>query len=201
MDTEIRAFNNFPIEGVRMKLPLFLIVLGMISISFGSAYAEEAQSFFVAAGVAKPEDIDATFYVTGGYRWEFSRGWAIEPNVGYWKADNVERQCPGPTCSEYDLKDLHVGLHFLRVAPMGSADVFVGGGAAAHFRERTASTSRGVEHTSTRLGIHFRGGVEFPLASAISLTTGIGGDFVFRDVPFEDQFVLKAQAGLRFFFD
>jgi hypothetical protein len=177
----------------------------MIVSGAGLVQADNRNSVFVGAGFAKPENIDTTFYVTAGGRWEFAEHWAVDPDFGYWRANAVERQCPGPGCAVYDLRDVHAGASLVYVGAYRRVDIFVGGGAAAHFRKRIANLPPGSDKTApepseTRLGLHILSGVDVPLSRAFGLTFGVRANFIQRDEPLENQFVLTGHGGIRFYF-
>jgi len=188
---------------LRIRILFFVFAVLLFQLTF--AYADNRNSVFFAAGVAKPEGIDATLYLTGGGRWEFKQGWAIDPMIGYWRADSVERQCPSPNCAVYDLRDVSAGASLVYVGPWRKIDLYVGGGAAAHFRKRYANLPAGSnksapEPSATRLGLQYVSGVDIPFTSSLGFTVGWRGDWIFRPDPLDTQFVFSIDGGLRFYF-
>jgi hypothetical protein len=156
--------------------------------------------------LAWPEGTDATWYVTGGFRWHLDDNWAVEPDVGYWKQDEAQDLCLRRGCVAYGLSDFHAGLNVLYVGTAGDLGLYTGGGLAAHWRDRDITQNVTPPHNApdvdkTRLGLHILFGVDIPIASAVDITTAARSEWIFRDDDLDTQSVFKFTAGLRFYFD
>jgi len=201
----IRAVNL--LGGCQLKLGIVFLVLGLVLFQVGFAHAGGRYSAFAGAGIAKPEGIDVTFFGTGGFRWEFKPNWAIEPSLGYWKADDVEKQCPSPGCASYDLRDVQLGANLLYLGAYKKVGLFVGGGLSAHFRDRTATLPPGStkplppDRSATRFGFQFLSGADIPVARSVAITTAVAGNFIDRPDPLDTQYVFTFHGGLRFYFN
>jgi hypothetical protein len=190
-----------------LKVKIVLAVLALVLFQVGLAHAGGRYSAFGGAGIAKPEGIDVTFFAAGGLRYEFKPNWAVEPMVGYWKANDVEKQCPSPGCATYDLRDIQLGANLLYVGAFKKVGTFVGGGLSAHFRDQTATLPPGSnkrqppDRSATRLGFQFLGGLDIPITHKLAFTTEVAGNFIDREDPLDTQYVFTWHGGLRFFFN
>ena len=190
-----------------MKKLLLAVVLGCVLIGSGSAFAADGRnSIAVAGGVAWPEDIDPTWYVTAGFRFHLDDNWAIEPDFGYWKQNEAEELVLNRGVLIYSLQDLHVGGNILYIGSWGDIGMYAGGGAAAHWRKR--ETERDVnppknnpDIEETRLGLQILWGLDIPIAHSVDFTVAIRDDFIFRDDDLDTQTVLKVYGGIRFYVD
>ena len=186
-----------------MKRFLLAVVLGCILISSSFAYAagQGRNSVAVAGGLAKPENIDATWYVTAGVRLHVDDNWAIEPDFGYWKQDEAE---VFPTVT-YSLRDIHAGGNILYIGSWGDIGMYGGGGAAVHWRKREAEvdTAPPTNPTldETRLGLQILWGIDIPVAHSVDYTVAIRDYFIFRDDDLDTKTLFKAYGGLRFYID
>jgi len=190
-----------------------LILTFVVLCALGFACLSEAEtrnSVSFAAGIAKPEAIDTTFYITGAFRWQFNEVWALEPDIGYWEQENAQDLCLARGCATYGLSDIHVGANLLLTGSWNSIGLYSGGGAAAHFRK--SEITRQVtppeplpDRDATRLGLQILFGADFPINDSFEITGAIRNDFVFRDdeggIDLGVQSVFKAYAGLRFYLD
>jgi hypothetical protein len=160
--------------------------------------------------MAWPENTDATWYITGGFRWHMDDNWAIEPDFGYWKQDEAQELVLRRGTVIYSLRDIHAGANLLFTGTWGDIGLYTGGGAAAHWRKR--ETERDVtppenspEIDATRLGLQIVFGVDIPISRAMDFTIAIRDDFIFRGddrgVDLDTQTVFKAYGGLRFYFE
>ncbi len=192
-----------------MKKLLLTFVLGCILIASGITYAGDGRnSVAVAGGLAWPEGMDATWYVTAAFRWHADDNWAIEPDFGYWKQDEAESvRLQGGTLI-YSLSNLHVGGNLLYIGSWGDIGMYAGGGAAAHWRQRethqdVTPPKNNPDLEATRLGLQILWGLDLPITRSVDFTVAIRDDFIFRDdVDLDDvQTVFKVYGGLRFYLE
>jgi opacity protein-like surface antigen len=191
-----------------LKRFLLAVVLGCILIGSSFAYAagQGRNSVAVAGGLAWPENIDATWYVTAGFRFHVDDNWAIEPDFGYWKQNEAESVQLSAGTLIYSLSDLHVGGNVLYIGSWGDIGMYAGGGAAAHWRKReihqnVTPPKNNPDVDETRLGLQILWGLDIPIAHSVDFTVAIRDDFIFRDDDLDTQTVFKAYGGVRFYFD
>lgn len=193
-----------------MRKLIFAVVLVLIGICPMAAQAAEGrESFWGAGGMAWPEGTDATWYVTGGFRYHLDDNWAIEPDFGYWKQDEAQELRLNRGTVVFSLSDFHVGGNLMLVGSWGDVGLYAGGGAAAHWRKSQIEQNVNPPHDSpeideTRLGLQVIFGADFPITTNMDITAAIRDDFIFRGedetgLDLDTQVVFKAYAGLRFY--
>ena len=190
-----------------MKGIYALLLVGLFCFAAVDAHAAEFNSVAVAGGIAIPEGSDATFYLHASLRWLLNDNWALEPEFGFLDQDEAEEECLARGCIVFGLRDISLGSNILYTGAIGRVQMFFGGGAAAHFRERQVTKDveppeNPADLSETRLGLHVIYGADFPVNNSFDITTSAREDFIFRDE--EDggtQGVFKLYAGLRFYFD
>jgi opacity protein-like surface antigen len=192
-------------EEVTLRKLLLALVLGCILLGSGIVYADGRNSVAVAGGVAWPEDIDATWYVTAGFRFHLDDNWAVEPDFGYWNNDEAQRLCLARGCVVYGLSDLHVGGNLLYVGTAGDIGLYTGGGLAGHWRNRETTKDLSPPENSkdideTQLGVQLIFGADIPIANSVDITAAVRNDWIFRDDDLDTSSVFKLYAGLRFYF-
>jgi hypothetical protein len=179
-------------------------LLGITFAICGIANAAENASIFGGIGIAWPERIDGTWYYTGGVRWSIHGNWALEGDYGYWKQEDVVEECNAAICPQYDIEDQHVGGSILWTGPFSIFDMYTGGGLAAHFQKRDSAINRPepvfASADKTYLGIQILQGADFPNHTPLAVTIAVREDFIFREDPFDDQWVIMLYGGLRYRF-
>ena len=164
-----------------------------------------AQDFSVGAGVGlvKPQDVNASPWFTGNVRFRPSSWIGVEPEFGYWRNTDNEQGCVPDldVCFDADarVRDISIGANVLMIRPTGRVQPWGGAGLGAHFLETDLTFSEfdpGGSTTSTELGIHLLGGVDFNATDRVAWFAAARYDII-TDTDL-DQF--KAYGGIRFKF-
>ena len=164
-----------------------------------AARAQDQASLSLGAGYVRPNDVDATFWITANYRFRISDRLLLEPEVGYWKkGDDV----PGVDVS---LEDLNFGANAIlelgRGASRGGLRPWVGAGLGLHrlkgvvdLDDDDDDTDDDFDETDSELGIHLLGGADFGLTDTFDLYAAARFDIV------SDLNQFKVYGGIRYRF-
>src|SRR5438445_8866328 len=105
-----------------------VIVLAVMTILAAGREARARESSLgVGVGYVKAKGVESTILYGGDYRFHLSRGFALAPEISYWKkAATIQ----AVTAS---IKDLQFGVNALVVSQAGrDVELFVGGGGGIH---------------------------------------------------------------------
>ena len=179
-------------------LACLLAVTSMVAPAFAQEFSAGA-----GVGVVKPEDVDASPYVTANVRLHVMSWLAVEPEFGFWRNTNSEQGCIADLDVCFDaeamVQDISVGANVLLIRPTGAIRPWGGAGLGAHFLETELMFSEfdqagGTENTE--LGVHLLGGVDFQMTDRVAWFGAARYDII-TDTDL-DQF--KAYGGVRFIF-
>ena len=142
--------------------------LACLLVMMSLATTAEAQDFSVGGGVGvvKPEDVDASPWLTGNVRFYPTPWMAVEPEIGYWSSTDRAQSCVPDleVCfdAEARVEDLSVGANVLITRPTGRVRPWGGVGLGAHFLESeiTLQFDQGGSTENTELGVHVLGGLD-----------------------------------------
>jgi opacity protein-like surface antigen len=132
-------------------------------------------SLGVGLGYVKAKGVEATILYGGDFRFHLSRGFALAPEISYWKRTATAQ---GVTAS---VKDVQFGVNALVVSHLGrDVEVFVGGGGGIH--SLTGSLAVGsvsaLSNSTTKGGIDVLGGADFMAGDALSFFLAARYDWV-----------------------
>lgn len=157
-----------------------LVAVTMLLVPGREARAGET-SLAMGLGYVKARRVDATLWYTAGVRFHVRGGFAVEPEIGYWRKAATTQ---GITVS---IRDVQFGANALFVHRAGrDIELFVGAGGGVHsvngeLTTRTASMST----SRTKPGVEAVGGADLKAGDALSFFVAARYDWVLG-LPGED---------------
>lgn len=157
-----------------MKRGLIVLVATITMLAGREARASES-SLGVGLGYVKAKGVEATILYSGDFRFHLSRGFALAPEVSYWKKSATSGAVTA------SIKDLQLGVNALVVSHAGrDVELFVGGGGGIH--SLTGSLAVGsvsaVSNSTTKGGLDVLGGADFKAGDALSFFLAARYDWV-----------------------
>lgn len=165
-----------------MKVPSAVtLIAGLFLVGSSNAAAQDT-TIGLGAGIVKPENIDATAWVTANVRFALQRNVYLEPEVGYWRKtfDNGRK-----------FRDISAGANLYYMFPSQGIDYYAGAGLGVDSFKNTFAS--GVESGSdSELSVHLIAGAEGRLSGGVTLFGNLRYDIV------QDLNLFKVYGGLRF---
>ncbi len=158
-----------------MKRAVIVLAVMTTILAAGREARARESSLGVGLGYVKAKSVEATILYGGDFRFHLSRGFALAPEISYWKkAATIQ----AVTAS---IKDLQFGVNALVVSHAGrDVELFVGGGGGIH--SLTGSLAVGsvsaVSNSTTKGGLDVLGGADFKAGDALSFFLAARYDWV-----------------------
>ena len=158
-----------------MKRGLIVLVVMMTLLALGPEARASESSLGVGLGYVKAKSVDATILYTGDFRFHLSRGFALAPEVSYWKKSSTSQAVTA------SVKDLQFGINALVVSHAGrDVEIFVGAGGGIHSLTGTLAVGSvsAASSSNTQGGLDVLGGVDFKAGDALSFFLAARYDWV-----------------------
>lgn len=165
-----------------MKLFIAATLIAGLSLVGSSNAAAQDATIGLGAGLVKPENIDATAWITANVRVALQRNVYLEPEVGYWRKtfDNGRR-----------FRDFSAGANLYYMFPSQGIDYYAGAGLGVDSFRNTSPL--GIQSgTDNELSVHLIAGAEGRVSSGVTLFGSLRYDIV------QDLNLFKVYGGLRF---
>jgi hypothetical protein len=129
----------------------------------------------IGLGYVKAKNVESTILYSGDFRFHLSRGFALAPEISYWKKSATSAAVTA------SIKDLQFGVNALMVSHAGrELEIFLGGGGGIH--SLTGGLAVGsvsaVSSSATKAGLDALGGVDFKAGDALSFFLAARYDWV-----------------------
>jgi opacity protein-like surface antigen len=154
-----------------------LIILATVTAiaAHGRDVHAAESSLGVGLGYVKAKGVESTILYSGDFRFHLSRGFALAPEVSYWKKSATAQVVTA------SIKDLQFGVNALVVSHAGrDVELFVGGGGGIHSLtgDLAVGSVSAVSNSITKGGLEVLGGVDFKAGDALSFFLAARYDWV-----------------------